>query len=107
MLRALREFFDLHSAGNASAMPANVKHGLELAAAALLVEVTRVDGEMQPSERAAILSAIHEKFALSQSEAEHLLRLAEREVQKAEGYYPFTSLINRNFSQEQKECLIE
>ena len=107
MLRALREFFDLQSAGDLSAKPANARHGLEVAAAALLVEVTRVDGEMQPSERAAILSAIHEKFSLSESEAENLLRLAENEVQKAEGYYPFTSLINQNFSQEQKEYLIE
>jgi uncharacterized tellurite resistance protein B-like protein len=62
---------------------------------------------MQPSERAAILAAINEKFGLGGNQAEELLTLAQREMEKAEGYYPFTSLINQNFSQEQKEFLIE
>jgi|SRR5215471_5042720 len=106
MLDSLREFFE-KLAGDPAASAADAQRAVEVAAAALLVEVTRIDGEMQPAERAAVLNAIHEKFSLSDSEAEELLALAETEVKKAEGYYPFTSLINQNFSQEQKEYLIE
>jgi len=107
MLRALKDFFEQHTGGATSAASADTRHALEVAAAALLVEIARIDGAMQPSERAAVLRAIHEKFALTDTEADNLLALAEREVKQAEGYYPFTSLINQNFSQEQKEYLIE
>jgi len=105
MLRALLDFFE-KPAGGASAVHADAR-ALEVAAAALLVEIARADGAMHPSERAAVLGAIHEKFALTDIEANELLERAESEMQKAEGYFPFTSLINQNFTQEQKENLVE
>ena len=107
MLRALLELIEKHTGGDLSAAPAHVHRALEVAAAALLVEIARADGAMQPAERAAVLAAIHEKFALADADAEDLLDFAESEVKRAEGYFPFTSLINQNFSQEQKEYLIE
>jgi uncharacterized tellurite resistance protein B-like protein len=107
MLRALRDFFDKQIGGDPSAAEADVRRSLKVAAAALLVEITRIDGDMQAAERGAVLQAIHEKFALNETEAEDLLQLAEKEIARTEGYYPFTSLINQNFSQEQKEYLIE
>lgn len=106
MLAALRDFFD-RQLGDPAAPERETGHALELAAAALLVEVARIDGSMQSSERAAVLHAIHEKFTLRGTEAENLLELAENEMKSAGGYYPFTSLINRKFSQGQKERLIE
>lgn len=105
MLGTLREFFERQLGGAAPA--ADSEHALELAAAALLVEVARIDGEMQPAERASVLRAIHEKFTLSDADARALLEQAEREMKAAEGYYPFTSLINERFTQAQKENLIE
>ncbi|HUL66774.1 MAG TPA: TerB family tellurite resistance protein [Burkholderiaceae bacterium] len=107
MLDSLREFFEKLAGADPAASAADAQRAVEVAAAALLVEVSRIDGAMQPAERVAVLRAIHEKFSLPDSEAEELLALAESEVEKAEGYYPFTSLINKNFSQEQKEYLIE
>jgi len=106
MLDALREFFDKHL-GDGAATPEDRRRSLELAAAALLVEVARIDGAIKPEEHAALLRAMREKFALSDSEAQNLLDLAEEEMQHAGGYYPFTSLINQNFSQKQKEHLVE
>ena len=107
MLQALFDFLDKHTGGDLAAAPAHVHRALEVAAAALLVEIARADGDMQPAQRAAVLAAIHEKFALTDADAADLLDLAESELKKAEGYYPFTSLINRSFSQEQKEHLVE
>jgi len=106
MLEALRNFFDQQLGGGVG-VAEDSRHALEIAAAALLVEVARIDGEMQAAERASVLRAIHETFALTESEAENLLELAGREMARAGGYYPFTSLINDNCSQEQKEHLIE
>ncbi len=106
MLRILRDLFDTASA--APSVPgAPDRNSLQFAAAALLVEVARIDGAMSAAERAAVLDAIHEKFALEPAAAQALLKAAEEEMQHAGGYYPFTSLINRQFTQPQKESLIE
>ncbi|HTT11400.1 MAG TPA: TerB family tellurite resistance protein [Burkholderiaceae bacterium] len=107
MLRALFELIEKHAGGDLAGAPAHVHRALEVAAAALLVEIARADGAMQPAEHAAVLAAIHERFALTDADAEDLVDFAEGELKKAEGYFPFTSLINQNFSQEQKEHLVE
>src|SRR5262249_39660177 len=106
MFGALRDFFEKQLGGTTDT-PERAQQALELAAAALLVEVARIDGAMQPSERDAVLRAIHEQFSLPDDEARRLLESAEREMESTEGYFPFTSLINAQFTQEQKEHLIE
>ena len=105
MLDTIREFFERHIGGDAP--QEDDRHALQLATAALLVEVARIDGEIQPAERDAVLRAVRGKFALSDDEAETLFRLAEEEARQATGYYQFTSLINRQFTIEQKTRVIE
>ncbi|MFN3564627.1 MAG: TerB family tellurite resistance protein [Burkholderiaceae bacterium] len=102
MLKAIRDFFDRNVAA-----PDAGGHGIELATAALLVEVVRIDRDTTPAEREAVLRAVHEKFGLSGAEADALIALAEDEVRRATDYYQFTSLINRRFTQAQKERVIE
>lgn len=91
----------------AQATPVAERHSIELATAALLVEVVRSDAEIQPSEQQVVLRAVREKFGLSDEEAQTLIQLAEEEVRTANDYYQFTSLINREFSQQQKQRVIE
>jgi uncharacterized tellurite resistance protein B-like protein len=105
MLTAIREFFDTHIGGSTSERDA--RHAIELATAALLVEVGRLDAEIDAAERAAMLRAVRGKFGLSAQEAETLIGLAEAEARDATDYYQFTSLINRHFSQEQRQRVIE
>jgi uncharacterized tellurite resistance protein B-like protein len=104
MLQSIRDFFERNLATSA---PAAERHTIELATAAMLVEVVRCDGAADEAERAAVLRAVYEKFGLGGSEADTLIRLAEEEVRQASDYYQFTSLINRHFSQEQKQRVIE
>ena len=68
MLEALRNFFD-EQLGGGVGVAAESRHALEIAAAALLVEVARIDGEMHATERASVLRAIHETFSLTDSQA--------------------------------------
>jgi uncharacterized tellurite resistance protein B-like protein len=105
MLSAIREFFERRVA--APAHRGEERHTIELATAALLVEVVRMDGDMGPDEREAVLHAVHAKFGLSGEEAETLIHLAEEEARQATDFYQFTSLINERFSPEQKERVIE
>lgn len=105
MLKAIREFFDTHM--DASASERDARHAIQLATAALLVEVARLDRDVDASERSAMLRAVREKFGLEAGEAETLIGLAEAEAREATDYYQFTSLINRHFSQEQRQRVVE
>lgn len=104
MLDAIREFFDRHIGAEARTRP---EHGIELATAALLIEVVRSDREITAAERDAVLRAVSGKFGLSLTEAATLAELAEQEVEQATDYFQFTSLVNRHFAQPQKERMIE
>jgi uncharacterized tellurite resistance protein B-like protein len=103
MLSRLKNLLD--PAGATAADPTAARRKLELATAALLVEVMRSDGVAE-TERAAV-EAVGRRFGLAGDEARSLVAEAEAEVRDAVGYYPFTSLINRHFSAEDKERIVE
>lgn len=103
MLSAIREFFDRNIGG----APTQDGHTIELATAALLVEVMRIDAETSDAERATVQRALREKFGLSEAETSALVALAEEEMRQATDYYQFTSLINQRFTQAQKERVLE
>jgi uncharacterized tellurite resistance protein B-like protein len=103
MLSTIRDFFERNIGG----APAQDPHSIELATAALLVEVMRIDAGTTAAERAAVQRAIREKFGLSEAETSALIALAEEEMRNATDYYQFTSLINQRFSQAQKERVLE
>lgn len=105
MLDTIRDFFDRRIANAPRAT--DDRHTIELATAALLVEVMRIDKESTAAERTALLRAVHEKFGLSGDEADRLVALAEEELQRANDYYQFTSLVNERFTYEQKLQIIE
>ena len=105
MLSSIRDFFDRHIA--ATPEVSDPRHSIQLATAALLVEVARIDAESTPEERAAVLRAVHEKFEIPADEATALIDLAEAEMKQASDYFQFTSLVNRHFTQEQKLRVIE
>ncbi len=104
MLDSIREFFDR----NFSSPEANPsKHTIELATAALLLEVSRADGEISADERSATARALQDKFHLTQAETTALLQLAEAEVREATDTFQFTSLVNKRFTREQKIRVVE
>ena len=105
MLKSIRDYFDRNI--GAQGAPAAERHSVELATAALLVEVVRSDADIAPNEQQAVLRAVRERFGLSDEEAQTLFRLAEDEVRTANDYYQFTSLINRHFDQQRKQHVIE
>jgi uncharacterized tellurite resistance protein B-like protein len=105
MLNSIRDFFDRNI--GASPAPSDERHSIQLATAALLVEVARIDRESTADERAIVLRAVREKFELPADEAARLIELAEAEMKQATDYFQFTSLVNRHFTQEQKHRVIE
>jgi uncharacterized tellurite resistance protein B-like protein len=105
MLIRIKRFFDQHLAADSVAQ--DPEHVLRLAVGALLLEMTHMDGEVWPKQREAVEQAVRTCFDLAEGEANELLDLAEAERAESTDYFQFTSLINRSYTPEQKERLVE
>jgi uncharacterized tellurite resistance protein B-like protein len=107
MLKTLKDLFD-SLLPPAPDRPAPVlEHTLQLATAVMLVEVMRADSSFHAGEREAVLSALREKFALSDDEAARLAELAVSTAQQATDLFTFTSHINAHFEMPQKLRMVE
>ncbi|VAX10725.1 hypothetical protein MNBD_GAMMA26-2443 [hydrothermal vent metagenome] len=107
MLQAIKQFFDHNIAPLSTQNDTENEHALQLATAALLFEMMRMDDEHSPQEQRLIQALITRHFTLSDTETEQLLALAEQEAEQAIDYHQFTSLINANFSIKQKIRIVE
>jgi uncharacterized tellurite resistance protein B-like protein len=106
MIGAITKYFDkrISSRGDSGD---TTKHRLQVATAAMLIEMARADFDVHPEEIGQVTQAVQTTFGLSQAETGELIRLAEQEAKQATDYYQFTSLINRGFSQEEKIQVVE
>lgn len=80
---------------------------LQLAAAALLIELSRADYRRDPEEQAAIETALTRRFGLQPRQLQELVALAEEQNQEATSLYQFTSLIKDSYSAEQRYELVK
>ena len=83
------------------------RQALNLAVAALLVEVLRADYDVGVAERKTVIAAAGRVLGLGQAESEALVADAEREIDKSHDLYQFTSQVNRSFSEAEKVRLLE
>lgn len=81
--------------------------GLNLAVAALLVEVLRADYATQPAEQRQAVEAIGRQLGLGEADCRDLLELATRTVEESSDLYQFTSLVNRGCTADEKLRLVE
>ena len=107
MLNRIRNFFDQRLVPGAVSGDQDTEHVLRLAIGALLLEMTHMDGEVWPEQRAAVEAAVLDQFDLEEDEAKELLGLAEAERFESTDYFQFTSLINDVYMQDDKIRLIE
>jgi uncharacterized tellurite resistance protein B-like protein len=104
MLKAIRALFDQHDTGDGQHDPQRL---VQIASAALWLELMRADGRISASEREAVLSAVSAKFGLDAGQARMLVHNAEAAAAQATDDFEFTSLINRNCTAKQKERVVE
>jgi len=107
MLSAVRQFFEKYIEPPSNTADRVSGHSLQIATAALLIEMMRADSEITEAERTSISKTIQSKFALTGEETDELMKIAEEEIRQASGYFQFTSLINKGFTREQKKIIIE
>jgi uncharacterized tellurite resistance protein B-like protein len=106
MIEHFKQFFEKHLSPPAGGEAVGEER-LHLAAAALLVEMTRADGEVNADEQAAVARALRKAFDLDEAKTAELILLAESEIADATCYHQFTSLIHKNFSKQQKVQVVE
>lgn len=87
--------------------PEELQHQLRLAAAALLIEMTRADYTVDSVERQAMENVLQSALSLSEEEVRDLLKLAGTAADRATSLYEFTRLINDHYSREEKLLLVE
>lgn len=107
MIRRIQQFFTDRIQSRVHSGQQDNKQALQLATAALLVEVTRADFHVEQSERRAVISAIQTLFGLSRQETDELVTLAEEEVDGSVSLFQFTQLVDKEFTQDQKAQIIE
>lgn len=79
---------------------------VELAAAVLLVEVTKADHEIDESEKKELLSAIKRLTSGSETDAQEVFEEAIRLSEEANDLYRFTSIVHQLFTPNQKMDLL-
>lgn len=85
----------------------DIEHDLRLATAALMIEMMLDDGAVHEAEEVELKKRLQETFKLKDDELLELFELAHAEVKQAVDYHQFTSLMAKNFNQEQKIKVIE
>ncbi|MCP3849782.1 MAG: TerB family tellurite resistance protein [Gammaproteobacteria bacterium] len=109
MLSAIKNFFEQNISmdfESGSVSSKQTEH-LQLATAALLIEMMNQDDKVDDKEIQAVRLALKQQFDLEDDEITQLCQLAEDELHNAVDYYQFTKLIAENFSQPQKIKIIE
>jgi uncharacterized tellurite resistance protein B-like protein len=108
MLESLKQlFFDRIRAEASCNSARDREHALRLAAAALLVEVSRSDGQIDEQERTVMRAALQSALGLTPDESDELLRLGEAESRSAISVYELTRVVDQELSPEQKKRVVE
>ena len=81
-------------------------HELELATAALMMEVARADFEQSEAERSLMLQKLGSRLKLTDEAGAGLLLRAQDASEGAHDLYSFTSIINERFTYPEKKQLV-
>lgn len=107
MLLAIKKFFEDKLFLTDEVDQGDNAHRVELASAALLLELTKIDGHFDERETCTIADVLASTFSLEQQTLEEIIKLADDEFHRSTSLYDFTSLVNAGYSYEQRVRLIE
>ncbi len=103
MINAIKAFFTKEIEHNSQ----DHEHQLQVACAALMIEVARVDLHASEQEMQKIRTMIQASFSLEDQALDQLIELADQEAKDATDDYQFTSLIKKQFTDDERAEFIE
>ncbi len=107
MIVSIKKIFENQLKFQSTETPALKNHRLQLASAALMIELLKTDRHIDERETSAVKRLLLNTFSLTNEELDQVIKLAEIEVTEAVSLYEFTSLINDAYSYEDKLLLVE
>ena len=107
MIAGIKEFFTQFIETGLRHSEIDKGKALQIATAALLLEMMRMDDKILDVERDSVTKTLLRMFGMDSEQLKTLMDLAEQEARQASGYHQFTSLINRCFDADQKIRIIE
>lgn len=82
-------------------------YDIRVATCALLLEMANIDGEFSKEEHEKIISMLKINYKLSDEDIDRLLEASRKELNGSVDLWQFTNLINKNYSREEKNCIVE
>ena len=107
MINSIRSFFENKLAQEPEVDEAENIHKLNLACAALLIEVMNSDHELDDREAEEFIAVLKKSFNILDEDLNELASLAEEQAHRATSLYEFTRLINDGYDYGQKVSLVE
>jgi uncharacterized tellurite resistance protein B-like protein len=106
MIEAIKRFFDTQLLSKSNESEQDKVCRLQLASAALMIELLKTDAQIDERETRALREILSTRFALEDARLNEIIALAEEEAKHAVSLYDFTSLVNEQYSYEEKVLLI-
>ena len=79
----------------------------QIAACALLVEIGKADSNFTNEERKKIISIMKNTFNVEEDYVNELIELSEKNFDENESIYEYTTIINNNFTNDEKFELLK
>ena len=106
MLVKIKQFFKEHLEITDAESPESTEQAVQLACAALLIEVSKADFALDSRETGAMAELIQRQFNLDPVDVDLLIKLAQEETDQASSLYQFTRLVNDFYKYDQKLQLL-
>lgn len=107
MIDIVKKLFSKGSPDNLNRKNKEEGHDIRVATCALLLEMANIDNEFSKAEQDEIISIIKEEYQLSDEYVDELVEAAQEELKGKVDLWQFASLINKNYSYEEKIGIIE
>jgi len=107
MINSLKRFFNPPATSSAVDPGRDTEHDVRIATCALFLEMARIDEKFTEEEMDTVLSIMQEKYGLSREHTDALVAEADKELEESVDLWQFASLINENYSMDEKIEIIE
>ncbi len=107
MIKTLGQVLDNLMSGDSAREETERVDDTRLAAAALLVHASTIDGYVEEAETERLQSVLKDRYGLSDDQVHELVVAAERSERDAVDIYSFTSKLKKALSEEDRLDIIE
>ena len=103
----VKKFFDRHTEDLPADKRSKRPRDIRMATCALLLEMAKIDDQFSESERENIIRILKNNYNLPDDDVTALMEATEEGLKESIDLWRFTTLINKNYSIEEKIQIIE